>query len=135
MSNIFELADELKNLKKNKKELENETKLITDQINQIEQQLVESMIDQEMQNFSRGGTLFYLNTRFHASPVPEKKEELYQTLKEQGFSDLVKETVNSRTLDGFVKEQKELNDDEIPNWLNGLVNPYEENCIGMRKTK
>lgn len=133
MSDIFELADKLKELKARKKELEDAAKEISTEIETVDQEMVQMMIDQEMQNFSRAGTLFYLNTKTYASPVAEKKPELFTALKDEGFGDLIKETVDSRSLSAFVNEQIEENDDKLPDWLDGLVNTFDKTTIGMRK--
>lgn len=133
MSDIFELADKLKELKARKKELEDAAKEISTEIETVDQEMVQMMIDQEMQNFSRAGTLFYLNTKTYTSPVAEKKPELFTALKDEGFGDLIKETVDSRSLSAFVNEQIEENDDKLPDWLDGLVNTFDKTTIGMRK--
>lgn len=133
MPDIFELADRLKGLKAQKKEHEDAAKEIGAEIEAVDQQMVQIMVDQEMQNFSRAGTLFYLNTKSYASPVAEKKPELFTALKDQGFGDLVKETVDSRSLSAFVNEQIEQNEDKLPDWLDGLVSTFDKTSIGMRK--
>lgn len=133
--NIFELADKLKELRDKKKQLENEVKEINTEIEKTEQELVQQMLEEEMQNFSRGGILFYLNTKTFASPVQEQKQKLFQILKDEGYGDLVYETVNSNSLSAFIKEQIEQNEGELPKWLDGLVNVYDKTTIGMRKTK
>lgn len=137
---LLELADKLKELKEKKKSLDDEVKANNAEIESIEEQLVQAMLQEEMQNFNRAGTLFYLNTKVFASAVPEKKAELYEALKENGFADVVVETVNSNTLSALVKEQiaeiDEVNEEGkqvLPEWLNGLVNTYEKQSVGMRK--
>ena len=59
--------------------------------------------------------------------------ELYQYLKDNGFGALVKETVNANTLSGWVKEQMEENDDELPEDLAEFINLYEKTAVGIRK--
>ena len=77
--------------------------------------------------------MFYLTTATRASAQTERKADLYDALKEQGFGDLVYETVNANSLSAFVKEQKAENGDELPGWLSGLVNLYEKTSVGVRK--
>ena len=43
------------------------------------------------------------------------------------------ETVNANSLSAFVKEQISENGDELPDWLNGLVNVFEKTTVGVRK--
>lgn len=133
MDNIFDLADKLKELKQKAKELKDEEKRISEETEKVEQEMAAAMVEEEIQNFSRGCTLFYLNTKTYASANPEKKQELFTALKEQGYGDLVYETVNSNSLSAFVKEQIEQNEGEMPEWLDGLVNTFDKTTIGMRK--
>ena len=138
---IFELGDKLKELRNTKKEKEEEVKGINAEIDTIEAQMVQAMLQEEMQNFNRGGTMFYMQTKVMASAIPESKPQLFEALKENGFADVVQETVNAQTLSSLVKEQiEEINetDDEgrpvLPEWLSGLINVYEKQGIGMRKS-
>ncbi|WP_245589928.1 gp33 family protein [Caldanaerobius polysaccharolyticus] len=105
------------------------------EIEETEAELTSQMIESEMQSFQKAGTLFYLNTKVFASPIPEQKQQLFQALKDNGYGDLVYETVNSNSLSAFVKEQIEQNEDKLPEWLDGLVNVYDKVTIGMRKAK
>jgi len=45
----------------------------------------------------------------------------------------VKETVHPSTLKAFVRELKEEHDDELPEWLEGLVRIYEEDEVRVKK--
>lgn len=83
---ILELADKLKELREKKKDLDDQVKANNAEIDSIEEQLVQAMLQEEMQNFNRAGTLFYLNTKVFASAIPEKKADLYEALKENGFA-------------------------------------------------
>lgn len=133
MNNIFEMADELRALKDRKDELKAEEKDVNKRIEQVEQELVAAMVEEETDKFTRAGKTFYLNTRFYARAIPALKQDLYQTLKDEGYGDLVYETVNANSLSAFVKELREENMDEMPDWLDGLVDGYEKTTIGMRK--
>lgn len=130
---MFELADQLKALREAKKQTEQEVKSLVAQIDEVDFALSELMADTETQSFSRAGTLFYLTTTTRASSVADRKIELYETLKKEGFGDLVYETVNANSLSAFVKEQKSENEDTLPQWLEGLVNLYEKTTVGVRK--
>ena len=67
--------------------------------------------------------------------VKENKEELYETLKNEGYGSLITETVNANSLSAFVKEQMADNDDQIPDWLEGKVNVFDKVTIVIRKSK
>lgn len=136
MSNkMFELADTLKELKEAKKQAEQDVKDINAKIDETDYALSELMAETETQSFTRSGTMFYLTNATRASANAEKKAELYDTLKNNGFGVLVYETVNANSLSAFVKEQMSDNEDLLPDWLDGLVNIYEKTTVGVRKAK
>ena len=103
------------------------------EMEEIEAELVEAMLREEMQSFNRAGQMFYLRNSVKASARAGKQAELYQYLKDNGFGALVKETVNANTLSGWVKEQMEENDDELPEDLAEFINLYEKTAVGIRK--
>ena len=130
---IFEMADRLKAAKEHKKELDAQVKEVNAEIEQLDLALSDAMAEQEVERFSRNGSTFYLNTRLFASPAAGRKDELMQTLKDNGYGSLVVETGNANTLASFVKEQKAANSDEIPQWLAGVVSTYEKVSVGIRR--
>ena len=130
---IFELADQLKAAKEQKKELDAQVKDLGAEIERLDLALSDAMAESELDRFSRNGSTFYLNTRLFASPVAGKKEELFQALKDNGFGSIVTETVNANTLSSFVKEQMTENDDEVPEWLSEKISTFEKVSVGIRK--
>lgn len=130
---IFELADTLKALKEQKKELDTQTKAIVAEIERIDLELSDAMAEAECERFSRNGSTFYLNSRLYASPVAGRKGEMIMALKANGYGDIVTETVNANALASFVKEQTTLNDDVTPAWLTEVVNTFEKVSVGIRK--
>ena len=130
---IFELADTLKALKEQKKELDTQAKAITAEIERIDLDLSDAMAEAECERFSRNGSTFYLNSRLYAAPVAGRKGEMIMALKANGYGDIVTETVNANTLASFVKEQTTLNDDVTPAWLTEVVNTFEKVSVGIRK--
>lgn len=131
---MYELAEQLKQLREEKKEAEQRVKDINAEIDKREYALVQLMAETETQNFTHAGTMFSLTTKTRASAVAGRKDELYSALKENGFGDLVYETVNANSLSAFVKEQISENKDTVPDWLNGLVNVYEQTSVSVRKS-
>lgn len=130
---IFELADQLKAAKEQKKELDAQVKELGAEIDRLDLALSDAMADAECERFSRNGSTFYLNTRLYASPVAGKKEELFAALKENGYGSIVTETVNANTLSSFVKEQMAENDEEVPAWLAEKISTFEKVSVGIRK--
>lgn len=130
---MFELADRLKELREAKKAVEEELKSINAEIDDVEYRLSELMISSETQNFTRAGTMFCLSMTTRASAAAGMKEELFDALRSKGFGELIYETVNANSLSAFVKEQIAENDDELPDWLKGLVNVFEKTTVTVRK--
>jgi len=130
---MFELADRLKDLRDAKKEAEQRVKELNAAIDDVDYALSEFMVQTETQSFSRAGTLFYLTTTTRASALPDRKTDLYDALKAEGYGDLVYETVNANSLSAFVQEQRAENDDALPEWLNGLVTLFEKSTVGVRR--
>lgn len=134
MSNtMFAMADRLKALREQKKQAEQRVKELNAALEEADYQLSELMAQTETQSFSRAGTLFYLTTTTRASALPERKSELFDALRREGFGDLVYETVNANSLSAFVREQQAQHEDTLPPWLSGLVNLYEKTGVGVRK--
>ncbi len=132
---MFQLADRLKDLKERKKELEEEVKGVNSEIEEVDEQLSNLMVDTETQSFNRSGTLIYLNTKTYASAVAERKQELYEALKNNGYGSLITETINANSLSAFVKEMRSDEDEALPQWLQDKVNIFEKTTIGIRRSK
>ncbi|MGN8818970.1 gp33 family protein [Oribacterium sp. HCP28S3_H8] len=130
---IFKMADELKAAKDEKKELEAKTKEVNARIEELDQELSDAMADAECDKFTRNGSTFYLNSRLYASPAAGGRDALIHALKDNGYGSIVTETVNANTLASFCKEQMTANEDELPEWLSGVVNTFEKVTVGIRK--
>lgn len=131
---IFEMADRLKSLQEQKKDLEAKTKALAVKIAELDEQLSDAMSEAELDRFSRNGSTFYLKSRLFASPASGRKDEMMQALKENGYGSLVVETVNSNTLASFIKEQREATGEEVPAWLGDTVSTYEKVSVGIRRS-
>ena len=130
---IFKMADELKAAKDEKKELEAKTKEVNARIEELDRELSDAMADAECDKFTRNGSTFYLNSRLYASPAAGGRDALIHALKGNGYGSIVTETVNANTLASFCKEQMTANEDELPEWLSGVVNTFEKVTVGIRK--
>ena len=131
---IFDMADRLKALQEQKKNLEAESKSIAAKIEELDAKLSDAMADAELDRFSRNGITFYLKSRLFASPAAGRKDEMMQALKENGYGSLVVETVNTQTLASFIKEQRDITGADMPDWLDGTVNAFEKVSVGVRKS-
>lgn len=131
---IFEMADRLKSLQEQKKDLEARVKALGAEIAELDEQLSDAMTEAELDRFSRNGSTFYLKSRLFASPAAGRKDEMMQALKENGYGALITETVNANTLASFIKEQREITDRDVPEWLGDTVSTYEKVSVGIRKS-
>ena len=75
---IFEMADRLKTLQEEKKNLEAQTKALGAEIAELDLQLSDAMTEAELDRFSRNGSTFYLKSRLFASPAAGRKDEMMQ---------------------------------------------------------
>ena len=130
---LFVLADRLRALRDEKAEAEQRLKDLNAAIDEAEYRLSERMAESETQNFTRQGMMFCLTTKTRASATAGRKAELFAALRDEGYGDLVYETVNANSLSAFVKEQMAENGDMLPDWLDGLVNVFEKTTVGVRK--
>ena len=131
---MYELAEQLKTLRDEKKEAEQRVKEINSALDDVEYRLTTMMADTKTQNFTRAGTMFSLTHKTRASAVADRKNELYAALKSEGYGDLVYETVNANSLSAFVNEQITENNEALPEWLENLVNVYEQTRVSVRKS-
>lgn len=130
---LFELADRLKALRDEKKDAEQRVKDIGAELDEVDAALAQLMTDTETQNFTRSGTMFCLTNTTRASAAADRKDELFDALRTEGYGGLIYETVNANSLSAFVREQISENDDVLPGWLEGLVSVFEKTTVGVRK--
>lgn len=131
---LFDLADELKAAKDEKKALDAQVKEVNARIETLDKELSDVMANAECEKFTRNGSTFYLNSRLFASPMAGNKDAIIAAPKENGYGDIVTETVNANTLASFCKEQMAANEDELPEWLTPVVNIFEKVTVGIRKS-
>ena len=127
----FELAEFLKELRDQKDELEEKVKGLNAEIESITQELIDDLIANESTGFNYKGFNFSLIVKEYPAAEPERKDDLYRVMKEQGFEHLF--TINSQTLGATLKELKANNDDVMPEWLDGLVKIAEKASIRISK--
>ena len=127
----FDLAEFLKELRDRKSELEAEVKGINAEIESVASELIADLIENESTGFNHKGFNYSLVVKEYPAAEPERKDELYAVMKEKGFEDLF--TINTNTLSATVRDLKENNDGQIPQWLDGLIKVAEKATIQIRK--
>lgn len=130
---LLELSDRLKELRMQKSDLEREVKGINEEIDGVTTEMIDLMTTEELTSFNRNGTTFSLVTQEYPAPEPERKGELWEVMKKNGFEDLF--TINSQTLSATVKELIAANEGILPEWLDGLIKIAEKNSIRVAKSK
>ena len=130
---LLELSDRLKELRTQKSDLEREVKGINEEIDGVTTEMIDLMTTEELTSFNRNGTTFSLVTQEYPAPEPERKVELWEVMKKNGFEDLF--TINSQTLSATVKELIAANEGILPEWLDGLIKIAEKNSIRVAKSK
>ena len=126
-------ADTLKALRDEKSALQTKLKEVQEGIDSVEAELIQYMTDEECTGFDRNGVRFSLVIREFPGAVPEEKEELYRRMRTHGFDHLF--TINTQTLSATVKELKANNDDVLPEWLEGVIQIFEQPSIRVSKSK
>ena len=86
MQGLIELASQLRTLKEKEARLKDELSNTRIQIKNIKKDLVNQMINYEVQNFKHNDNIFYLTTNIYVSDVASRREELYSTLRDNGFA-------------------------------------------------
>jgi len=138
MNNLFKKIDELKAMLDRKDELKQATSENNIAIEEIKKEISQIMIDEECPSISRNGFKYTLSQKV----VYQKKSEaalmaegidFFEELREVGLGDLIKETVNSRSLSSSVAELVEQNGGELPDNLQDCITVYETMDITKRK--
>ena len=128
-----ELLEFLVELRDRKADLDSQLKGLNAEIESIEDELIADMLENEDASFNHKGITCSLVQREFVSPEVERKGDLWTVMKENGFEDLF--TINSQTLSGTLKDLKANNDDQLPEWLDGLVKITEKPSIRLSKGK
>ncbi|MFI3167105.1 MAG: hypothetical protein R3Y32_03205 [Bacillota bacterium] len=128
---MFEIADKYKGLRITKDDLQFQLKELNKEIDIMERELLNAMVNGEVESFKRNGATFSMVLKEYPSAVAERKQELYDVMKNKGYEYLF--TINTNTLSSTLKEMKENNDNEMPDWLEGLVQICEKPSIRLKK--
>ena len=134
---LTEMVKDLRGLLDEKDRLDAEAKKNKAEIEAKKQEIAQQMIDDECPRISTGGYCFSLTaktsyTKRSDAELAESGLDFLDTLREEGFGHLIKETVNARTLQGamaaFVEEHGELTDGLLT-----IIKPFDYNDVYSRK--
>lgn len=134
---LLELVDLYKELLDKKEELADQTKANNKEIETIKNELTQMMIEEECASVSRNGFKYSLQEKVIYSKRSEEdlaqnETSFFDFLRDEGMGDIIKETVDSRTLSSTIKSMVE-EVGELPEHFNAYINTYETMDISKRK--
>lgn len=136
---LTDKLDEYRALLDKKDELAQQTKDNNAEIDKRKKELVDLMVEEEVTNVTKDGYSYTLALKTYYSKKSEAELaaagiDFFDVLRSEGMGDLIKETVNTRTLQSacanIVEEQEEL-----PEALAECINSYEAYDITKRKSR
>lgn len=122
-----------------KDQLAKDTKDNNAAIDKLKAEIAETMIDEDIPSQGYGDYVYSLQDKIKYSKrgeaeLQEKGLDFFDVLREQGFGDIIKETVNANTLQSTMKAVADENDGELPPELDEIVSSYEMTDISRRKS-
>ena len=136
---LTDKLDEYRALLDRKDDLAQQTKDNNAEIDKCKKELVDLMVEEEVTNVTKDGYSYTLALKTYYSKKSEAELaaagiDFFDVLRSEGMGDLIKETVNTRTLQSasanIVEEQEEL-----PEALAECINSYEAYDITKRKSR
>lgn len=136
---LTEMLGQYEELLNKKDALDKETEDNNAAINKLKAEIAEMMIDEDIPSQGYGDYVYSLQDKVKYSKrgdaqLMEKGLDFFEVLREQGLGDLIKETVNPRSLQSAMKEIADENDGELPPELDEVVSSYEMTDIARRKS-
>lgn len=134
---LVDMVNEYQELLVKKESLEKAVDENNELIKAKKQEIVQQMIDDDCPRISVGEHMFSLQVKNQFSKKAEAYLEaqglnFFDVLREQGLGDLIKETVNQRSLQSAMKELVEQNG-ELPAELAEVISQYDQTDILRRK--
>ena len=122
-----------------KDQLAQDTKDNNAAIDKLKAEIAETMIDEDIPSQGYGDYVYSLQDKIKYSKrgeaeLQEKGLDFFEVLREQGFGDIIKETVNANTLQSTMNAVADENDGELPPELDEIVSSYEMTDITRRKS-
>lgn len=131
------MIQEYEQLLTRKDELAEETKAVNASIEEAKQAIADQMVEDDTPQISIGSYSYSLQNKTKWSKKSEAKlmEEgldFFEVLREQGLGNLIKETVNARSLDATLNDMAE-SEEGVPDELLDVVSRYD--MLDIRRSK
>lgn len=136
---LIDLVKELRGLLDDKDRLEKEVKQRKASIEAKKKEIIQQMIDEDTDRITCGGYTYGLQAKTAYNKISDEALEAegidyLDTLRAEGFGDLIKETVNARTLQSamaaYVDEHGELSEGLLT-----IIKPYDYNDVSSVKDR
>lgn len=121
-------------LETERRELKDRLKKVKAKQSKLEEELLEKFQESGVQSLNIDGLTVYLRRQLWAYPPSENKEEFYQILKDTGYGDFVRETVNTHSLSALFREAEDNEFSEIPTEIREKVNLSEKFSVRTRSS-
>lgn len=134
---LIDMVNDYQKLLEKKESLAEETKDNNAKIEALKQEIAQQMIDDDCPRIATGDYMFSLQIK---SKYSKRSEEylaangldFFEVLREQGFADLIKETVNAGSLQSAMNALVEENG-ELPEELAEVISQFDQTDILRRK--
>ena len=134
---LIDMVNDYQELLEKKESLAEETKNNNAKIEALKQDIAQQMIDDDCPRIAAGDYMFSLQIK---SKFSKRSEEylaangldFFEVLREQGFADLIKETVNAGSLQSAMNALVE-QEGELPEELAEVISQYDQTDILRRK--
>lgn len=130
---IVTMIDQYRELLDRKDALADQTKKNNEAIQEARDALAKAMIDAEMPKVSRNGFLYSLQDKTKYNKKACDDEEFFSVLEENGLGDLIKRTVDARTLSSAMAAAVEENDGVLPEEYEDYISVYQFYDIAKRR--
>lgn len=137
MNDINTLALRLRELKDKKTELDLEMKALGAEINSCEASLVSAMTDAECTNTTIKGYSYSLTVKEHYNLLAADRDTAINLIRNYGYAaeNVYSSRFESRTFESIMREIAEQNGGELPDEFEGVVSPFVQLGVSVRKVK
>jgi hypothetical protein len=127
---IYDKANELVELSRKKKNLQDELDVLENKMDCLEKELYWSFLGEKLDELKSNGYMLKPVLKFTASA---KDDKTIRCLRRRGFGELVKAAIHPSTAHAFIRKQTELNGGETPRWILDNFNICSKETISIRK--